>query len=72
MISALVGAILTLLVAGICFWALQQLIAFVPLPEPFARVVYVLMILLIALIVIYVIVSLLAPLAGVHVPSWVR
>ena len=72
MVGALIGAILTLLIAGVCFWALQQLLALIPLPEPFHRVIYVLMVLLIVLVVIYVIVSLLAPLAGVHVPVWVR
>ena len=42
----------------------------IPLPEPFRRIIYVLMVILLVLIVVWVIVSLLAPLAGVHVPMF--
>ena len=51
---------------------LQQLLPLIPLPEPFARVIYVLMTVVLVIIVLYVILALIAPLAGVHVPPWVR
>lgn len=72
MIGALIGAILTLIIAGVIFWAIQQLLPLIPLPEPFARVIYVLMTVVLVIIVLYVILALIAPLAGVHVPLWVR
>jgi hypothetical protein len=61
-----------LIIAGVCFWAIQQLLPLIPLPEPFARVIYVLMTVVLVIIVLYVILALIAPLAGVHVPLWVR
>ncbi len=72
MVSAILSVIITLILVGVIWWAVQQLLPLIPLPEPIARIVYVLMVVLLVVIVVYVIVALLAPLAGVHVPLWVR
>ena len=72
MISAIIGVIITLVILGVLWWACQQLLPLIPLPEPFRRIIYVLMVVLLVFIVLWVIVTLLAPLAGIHVPGWVR
>ncbi len=72
MIGTLIGIIILLIVVGVIWWAIQQLLPLIPLPEPFRKIIYVLMVVILVLIVLYVIVALLAPIAGVHVPSLLR
>jgi hypothetical protein len=72
MVSAILGIIITLIIIGVVWWAVQQLLPLIPLPEPFRRIIYVLMVVLLVFIILWIIVALLAPLAGVHVPVWVR
>lgn len=67
MIGTLIGILLTLVVAGVIWWAVQQLLALVPLAEPFATLVRILIVVITVLIVVWVIITLLG-LAGVHVP----
>lgn len=69
MLGTLIGILLTLVIAGVIWWAVQQLLALVPLAEPFATLVRILIVVITVIIVIYVIVMLLG-LAGVHVPMW--
>ena len=68
MIGAILSVIITLIIVGVIYWAVQQLLPLIPLPEPIRRIIYVLMIVLLVIIVVWVIVALLAPLTGVHVP----
>ena len=70
MIGTLIGIIVLLIVIGVIWWAIQQLLPLIPLPEPFARIIYVLMVVVLVLIVLYVILTLLGA-AGVGVPRWV-
>ena len=70
MLSTLIWLIFTLVIAGVLWWAFQQLIDIIPLAEPFRKIVYVLMVLVGVLIVLYVIQMLLTS-AGVAVP-WPR
>ena len=70
MITALIGVIIVLIVVGVVWWAIQQLFPLIPLPEPFRRIIYVLMIVVLVLIVLWVILTLLGA-AGVGVPRWV-
>ena len=72
MIGALISAIIVLIVAGVIWWAVQQLLPLIPLGEPFRKIIYVLMMVILVLIVVYVIVMLLSSLAGIHVPAWIR
>ena len=58
MIGTLVSAILLLIVAGVIIWAVQQLLPLVPMPEPFARIINILITVVVVLIVVYVIASL--------------
>lgn len=68
MIGTLIGIILVLIIVGVIWWAISQLLPLIPLPEPFARIVYVLMVVVIVLVVLWVILTLLGG-AGVHVPT---
>jgi hypothetical protein len=72
MISALIGAIVVLIIAGVCWWAVQQLLPLIPLPEPFRKIIYVLMVVILVLIVIWVILMLLGGIGGIAVPHWIR
>ena len=67
MIGTLIGIILTLIVVGVIWWAITQLLPLIPLPEPFARIVYVLLVVVLVLVVLYVIAALLGEI-GVSVP----
>lgn len=63
-VAALIYIIVALIIAGVIFWAIQQLLPMVPMPEPFRRVIYVLMVVIVVLIVVYVILNLLGVLSG--------
>jgi len=70
MVGTLIGIIILLIVVGVVYWAVQQLLPLIPLPEPFARIINVLMILILVLIVIYVILMLLGGI--VTLPGWLH
>jgi hypothetical protein len=70
MIGTIIGIIILLIVVGVVYWAVQQLLPLIPLPEPFARIINVLMILILVLIVIYVILMLLGGI--VTLPGWLH
>ena len=68
MIGALIGVIFALIVLGVLWWAVQQLMGLIPIAEPFRTIIYVLTVVIMVLIVLYVI-SVLLGMAGIHVPS---
>jgi hypothetical protein len=68
MIGTLIGVIITLIILGVVWWAIEQLLPLIPLPAPFAQIIRVLLIVILVLIVIYVILTLLG--GVVHVPFW--
>ena len=68
MLGTLIGLIILCIVLGVIWWGAQQLLALIPLAEPFATIVRVLMVVVLVLVVIYVLLQLLA-LGGVHVPA---
>jgi uncharacterized membrane protein YwzB len=67
MISTLIGIIVTLIIVGVIWWAIQQLLPLIPIAEPFGTIIRVLMTVVLILIVLWVILSLLGY-AGVHTP----
>lgn len=71
MISTLIGVIFVLIVLGVLWWAVQQLLPLIPMAEPFRTIVYVLSVVILVLVVLWVI-SLLLGMAGIHVPTLVR
>ena len=52
MIGALIGIIVLIIILGVVYWAINQLLPLIPLPEPFRRMVYVLMVVVMVLIVV--------------------
>lgn len=70
MIGTLIGIIVTLIVVGVLWWAVEQLLPLIPLPDPFRTIIRVLMIVILVLIVVYVILALLGGI--VALPSWLH
>jgi len=70
MVGALIGVIIVLIVTGVIYWAVEQLLPLIPLPDPFRQIIRVLMILILVLIVIYVILMLLGGI--VTLPGWLH
>lgn len=68
LIGTLVGIILLLVVVGVIWWAIQQLLPLIPLAEPFGTIIRVLMTVILVLVVLWVILILLGA-AGIHVPA---
>lgn len=69
MIGALIGIIFALIILGVVWWAIQQLIPLIPLGEPFRTIIRILLVVILVLIILWVIVTLLG-LAGIHVPMF--
>ena len=69
MIGTLIGIIFALIILGVIWWALQQLLALVPIAEPFRTIIYVLCVIIMVLIVLWII-SVLLGMAGIHVPRF--
>ena len=70
MIGTLISIIITLIICGVIYWAITQLLPLIPLPEPFARIIHVLLVVLLVIVVLWVILTLLGAVGGVHVPLW--
>lgn len=68
MIGTLIGIIFACIILGVVWWAAQQLLALIPLGEPFATIVRILLVVIMVLIVLYIL-SLLLGMAGIHVPT---
>lgn len=66
MIGTLIGILFALIILGVIWWAIQQLMALIPIAEPFKTIIYVVTVIMMVLIVLWVISALLG-LAGVHV-----
>lgn len=71
MLGTLIGIIFVLIVLGVVWWAVQQLLPLIPIAEPFRTIIRVLMIVILVLIVLWVIAVLLG-FAGIHVPMVLR
>jgi len=55
MIGALITIIFALIILGVLWWAVQQLLPLIPIAEPFKTVIYVLMVVILVLVVLWVI-----------------
>jgi hypothetical protein len=69
MIGTLIGLILLCVVLGVVWWAAQQLLALVPLAEPFATIVRILLVVILVCIVVWVLITILG-VAGIHVNTF--
>jgi len=70
MIGTLLGIIILLIIVGVIYWALQQLLPLIPLPDTFRRIIDVLLVLILVLIVVYVILQILG--SVVALPTWLH
>jgi len=70
MIGTLVGIFFALIILGVLWWGVQQLMALVPIAEPFRTIIYVVCVIIMVLIVLWIITVLLS-MAGVHVPRMI-
>lgn len=66
MIGTAIGIIFTLIILGVLWWACQQLMALIPIAEPFKTIIYVVMVVVMVLIVLWVIAALLG-MGGINV-----
>jgi hypothetical protein len=69
MIGTLIWLIALVIILGVVWWAIMQLLPLIPLPAPFGQIVYVLLVVILVIIVVYVILTLLSGLptgAGLH------
>lgn len=67
-IGVLISIVVTLIVLGVIWWAIQQLMPLIPIAEPFHTIIRVLMTVIMVLIVLWVMLVLLGY-AGIHVPG---
>lgn len=68
MLGALIQLLITLLIVGVVWWAVTQIIGIIPLPEPITRIVNVLLIVILAFVVIYALAALLP--GAARLPLW--
>lgn len=69
MIGTLVGIIFALIILGVLWWALQKLMALIPIAEPFKTIIYVLCVVILVIIVLWIMAQLLG-MAGIHVNAF--
>lgn len=67
-IGTLIGIIITLIILGVIYWAITQLLPLIPLPHPFNQIIHVLLIVILVFVVLWIILVLLGA-AGVRVPG---
>ncbi len=53
MLAALIHLIFLLVIAGVVYWAAQQLLALIPTAEPFTTLIRVVMVIILVVIVLY-------------------
>lgn len=69
MIGTLIGIIFALIIIGVVWWAIQQLLPLIPIAEPFQTIIRVLCILVLVLIVLWILAVVLG-MAGVPVNTF--
>lgn len=67
MIGSLIGIIFVLIIIGVVWWGIQQLLPLIPLGEPFRTIIRILLVIILVLIALWIMVVLLG-IAGIHVP----
>ena len=69
MIGALIGILFLIVLLGVGWWAIQTLLALIPLAEPFRTILHVVLVLILVVIVLYVI-TVILNLVGISVPGF--
>jgi hypothetical protein len=55
MIGTLIGIIFVVIILGVCWWAIQQLLPLIPMGEPFRTILHVLIVLVMVCVVLWII-----------------
>jgi hypothetical protein len=55
MIVTLITIIFAVIILGVVWWAIQQLLPLIPMAEPFKTIVHVLMVIILVMIVLWII-----------------
>lgn len=71
MLGALVSLLIAVIILGVIFWAIQQLLPLIPLAEPFRTIVHVLVVVIGVIFVVWALLAVVDT-AGVHVPLFYR
>lgn len=58
MIESIIYLIAVLLIVGVIWWGVNQVLGVIPVPEPIRTVIHVLLIVLLCIVVIYVLLGL--------------
>jgi len=69
MIATLLGLVILVVVLGVIWWAINQLLPLIPIEEPFRTILRVLLVLILVVVVIYIIIALLG-VGGIHVNTF--
>lgn len=69
MIGTLIGLIFLCIILGVIWWAVQQLLPLLPIGEPFATIIRVLLMVILVIVVVYVIIQLLGA-GGIRVNTF--
>jgi len=67
MIGTLIGILISVIVLGVLWWALNEIMRVLPIAEPFHTIARVVMTLIVVVVAVWIIVQLLT-MVGVHVP----
>jgi hypothetical protein len=67
-IGALIGIIFVIIILGVVWWGIQQLLPHIPLGEPFRTIIRVIITVVMVLVVLWIIIVLLG-VAGIHVAT---
>jgi hypothetical protein len=66
MIGALISIVFALIILGVLWWAVQTLMALIPIAEPFKTLIYVLCVIILVCVVLWIL-SVVLGMAGIHV-----
>lgn len=69
MIGALINLIVWLLVIGILYWLVIWIIDSIPIPDPPARMIKIVLVVIIAIVVILLLLQLLGGVTGIDLPE---
>jgi hypothetical protein len=67
MIGTLIGILFVVILLGVLWWAINELMRVIPIAEPFRTVAHVVMIVIAVIVVMWIIAQMLG-MVGVHVP----
>jgi hypothetical protein len=68
MIATLISILIAVIILGVLWWAIQEIMRVIPMGEPFRTLARVVMTVIVVIVALWIVVQLLG-VAGVHVPT---